>query len=258
MKPRSVTAGLVGCILLAAAPAGAAPIQRSFEAVLALHSTLVPPVYLSGTGVATLDVTGDHVDGLSLPAAIFATQVTAATGGVEVRVDATNGAGVFTAASGPWTGSMPVLGTLRICLGGSCDGSPLADVSLPLDVVGAGGTTTASSGAFVVSGAPWQTATLVLAGTGFVSNFSGYQSGPAGGTSSTALPGGFMLFVTPVHVAIPGFGGIDFVGELGVTFVPEPGALALAASGLAGCAALGASGRRSSARRARPAGARAR
>lgn len=218
----------------AAAPASAAPIQRQFEAVLALHSGLVPTVFFSGSGTATVDAVDDHVFGLTLPAGIFATQQTVGIPGLEVQVDASNGAGQFTTGSGTWFGSMPILGNLRVCLGGTCDSMPFADVSLPLNVVGAGGTTTASSGAFVVSGSPWQTTTTILSGTGFISYFGGYQEGPAGTTSSTALTGGFMLFVTPVNVSIPNLGSIDFVAELGITFVPEPFALALLGSGAVG------------------------
>jgi hypothetical protein len=228
-------------LLLLAPSAGAAPIERAFEANLALFSGLVPPVYLSGSGVATLQVTGDHLDGLSFPAGVFDTMTTATIPGLEVRVDAMNGAGTLATGAGPsggFGGAIPVLGTLRICLGGGCDASPFLDVSLPLNVVGAGGTTSTGGGTFVVSGAPWSTGPVTLSGTGFVSYFSGFRVGPGGLTSSTALPGGFLSVVTPAHVSVPSVGGIDFVAVLDVQFVPEPAAALLAAVGLVGLGAL--------------------
>lgn len=229
-------------LLLPGARADAAPIQRDFEADLTLYSGILPPIFFFGSGTATVDVTGNQVNALSLPAGVFSTQVTTGTAGLEIRVDAANGPGLFSAnGTGVWSGSMPILGNLRICLGATCSASPFADVSLPLDVVGQGGVTTTStpSGAvFVVSGSPWQTSTTTLSGPGFISIFSGFQSGPLGLTGSTALPGGLMVFVSPAFVSIPGLGGIPFVAELGVTFVPEPGAFALVGAGVLGLVAL--------------------
>lgn len=199
-----------------AAQAGPMP----FEATLAIHSGVAPPIFFFGAGSAAVGVVGQRVDALTLPAGVFATQAVATLSGVPIQVEAESGAGSFSATTGgAWGGSMPILGTLRICLAGSCN------TALPLDVVGAGGTTATSRGAFQVMGAPWQTGLLTLSGPGFVSFFSGYQEGPAGLASSTGLPGGFLLFVTPARVTIPGVGPVDVVAELAITLALEPGAL---------------------------------
>lgn len=236
---RSLLRLLLLALLVPAGAASAAPIQRSFQADLALFSGLLPPLYFSGAGTATVDVVGNHVNGLTLPANVFATQTSASVPGLEVQVDAANGAGSFTSTSGIFGGVMPILGNLRVCFGGPCAAGPLLDVTLPLSVVGAGGTVSTSGGTFQVMGAPWGTAPITLAGTGFDPIFSGFQAGPGGLTSSTALPGGFLSFVTPARITIPGLGGLDFVAVLDVTLVPEPRALALLCLGLGGLAALG-------------------
>jgi hypothetical protein len=203
--------------------------MRRFLPLALLLSLLAPPA-----GAAPIDA-------FAFPAGVFDTMTTAGITGLEVRVDAMNGAGTLSASGGPsggFGGVIPVLGTLRICLGGACDASPFLDVSLPLNVVGAGGTTSTGGGTFVVTGAPWSTGPLTLSGTGFVSYFSGFRVGPGGLTSSTALPGGFLSVVTPAHVSVPSVGGIDFVAVLDVQFVPEPAAALLAAVGLVGLGAL--------------------
>ena len=166
-------------------------------------------------------------------------------------MNAANGAGMLSVAGGPlggFGGAIPILGTLRICLGAGCDDGPFADISLPLSVVGAGGTTATPGGTFQVVGAPWSTAQTTLTGTGFVSYFAGSREGPGGLASSTALPGGFLSVVTPARVVIPNLGELGFVAMLDVRFVPEPGGLALLATGAAGLASLG---RRRAAPRAR-------
>lgn len=233
-------AGLLCCALPQAA--AALPVQRDFLASFALFSGVIPPIVFTGSGTTTVDATGDHLTSISFPANVFATQATAATGILEVRVNAANGAGTLSEGGGPqggFGGAIPVLGTLRICMGdGGCDGTPFADVSLPLDVVGVGGTTSTPGGVFQVIGAPWSTAETTLSGTGFTSQFAGYRVGPGWLASTTALVGGFLSVVTPARVVIPTLGELRFVAVLDVYFVPEPSGLALLASGAAGLAAL--------------------
>lgn len=241
MGRRSAAIAFVLCCALPSA-AGAAPIQRSFEATLALFSGIVPPFFFEGSGTATVDVTGNHLNSILFPANVFATQVTGGTGFLEVRVNASNGAGMLSASGGPlggFGGMIPILGTLRLCFGGTgCDGGPFADIALPLSVVGAGGTTSTPSGFFQVVGAPWSSAQTTLSGTGFVSVFEGIRQGPGGLTSSTVLSGGFLSVVTPARVVVPSFGDLDFMAVLSVSFVPEPSGLALLAAGAVGLAGL--------------------
>lgn len=180
---------------------------------------------------------------LGLPAGLLATttQVVTSAGNVDIRIAASNGLGVFAEdTTGAFGGTMPILGTLRVCLFGTCSGMPFVDLAIPLDVVGAGGTVTTTLEGFTlrVEGAPWSEGPVTLSGPGFVSEFQGDRSGPLGGTASTTLPGGFVQLVSPVHVMIPNQDSLDFVAVLDVEFVPEPGAAALLAAGLLGLGLL--------------------
>ncbi|RIL06089.1 MAG: hypothetical protein DCC71_08035 [Proteobacteria bacterium] len=100
--------------------------------------------------------------------------------------------------AGALGGAMPILGVAKVCLFAACSASPPANVSLPVDVVGAGGAATASGPVNVtVAGAPWTTGTVQV-GT---ATRRGSAVGPAGAASSTALPGGRLNLVTPIFIS---------------------------------------------------------
>lgn len=228
----------VGLSPAAAAPeAGALPTR--YEGTLAIFSTSLPAVFFSGGGDLVVDATpAGHLSGLALPASGFATTAAYVNGSQELRITARNGAGRFLETPSGFRGAMPLLGNARLCLLGTCDAAPLLDLSFPLDVVGAGGTTTrvTPSGLTLrIRGAAWSTGSLTLSGPGFVSFFSGARSGPGGATSSTALAGGGLLLVTPVRLeagSVGGLGTIDFVILLDLELVPEPAAAWLVAPGI--------------------------
>lgn len=245
MRAAALSIPLLALILAAAPPARSAPIQRPAVVVLALYTTLdVGPVFFEATGPVTVDTASSgRLVSLGLPAGMLATttQVVTTASNVDIRIAASNGPGAFAEdATGGFGGIMPILGTLRVCLFGTCDGSPVVDLALPLDVVGAGGTVTTTLQGFTLSvaGAPWGEGPVTLSGPGFVSVFEGYRSGPLGGTSTTTLTGGFVQLVSPVHVAIPNLDPLEFVAVLDVEFVPEPGVAILLATGLLGLGLL--------------------
>ena len=100
-----------------------------------------------------------------------------------LQITAANGAGDFVKPGG---GSMPILGVAKVCLFGPCSAA-VANLEVPLDVVGVGGTTYVTGPVNVtVVGAPWTTGTAVI-GT---STVMGYSHGPASQTSSTAHASG--------------------------------------------------------------------
>lgn len=114
-----------------------------------------------------------------------------------VQVTASNGAGVFARASAgaPLEGMMPLRGFAKACLFGACAQMPLANVNIPLGVIGVGGTTTATAAVNVtVRGAPWTTGS-----TGISTGVSG--GGVDAGSVHTTAGGAIDLnLVTPVFI----------------------------------------------------------
>src|SRR5690606_29310661 len=116
----------------------AAPL--AFNGSMAVQIASLPPIAIPGSGVADVTSPSDF----SLPGGTFATTeivvpVTdpAAFPILGVQVTAANGTGTFSGGSGP----MPILGQAKVCLFAPCETPPPANVSVPLSVVGAGGTT---------------------------------------------------------------------------------------------------------------------
>jgi hypothetical protein len=224
------------------AQAGALP----FNATLSLDlSSGVVVVTGSGTAVANGSGGGSHIDSLALAGS------TVATTGVVVpitdpaafpingiRATVLNGMGTFSGGGGTLGGVMPLLGVAKVCLFGPC-ASAVANLSVPLSVVGAGGAQAISAAVnLTVIGAPWTTGTAAV---GTVTAM-GAAHGPASGTSSTFAPGGHLQLVTPIFfysnigvgVTIPMF------ATLAINFVPEPTTLLLLGGGIG---ALGLAGR---------------
>jgi hypothetical protein len=160
-------------------------------------------------------------------------------------LDASNGAGTFTAISGgpPGGGAAPLGGVAKVCLFGPCN-SAVANLTVPLENVGAGGFDIVTSAVNVtIVGAPWTIGTASASGlTGM-----GFAHGPATLTSSTAQPSGVVQLVTPifVHSNIESMQTLQGIATLTLHFVPEPGTIVLLGAGIL---SLAASGRRRLAR----------
>ncbi len=229
-------------------------VDLPFTGTLSLTvNTIINDVPASGTaGVAPRGT--NHLLSMTVPASIAQTvsrvvpvtdPAAAPIGGLQQTV--ANGPGAFaeTPASGPLTGIMSLVGVSKVCLFGPCSGAA-ANVTVPLSVVGQGGTTYAS--AFVnvtVTGAAWTTGAV-----DFVLNpnmmTTGSASGPGFQASSTAQSGGHVRLVSPVFIStnIPASAVVPSFASFDITFAPEPGQLALLASAVGTLLALGRARRR--------------
>jgi hypothetical protein len=222
--------------------AGALPAAGS----LAFQITTLDPVAIPGSAVVVVNGSGggSHLSSLSVPSGAFVTAglvapvtdpAAAPIGGIQVT--ASNGAGSF--AGSPLGGAMPLQGTAKVCLFGPCSAA-VANLSVPLSVVGAGGAVFADAAVkMTVIGAPWTTG---VTGVGTLT-VMGSAHGPATGTSSTAANSGTVLLVTPVFVStnISASSVVPVFGFLSLHFVPEPGTLVLLGSAVAGMALFGRS-----------------
>lgn len=226
---RLLPALIAGLLVVAAGQAQAAPVN--FTGSLSLSIGSLPPIPFPGSGVA--DVTGPTT--FTLPAGIFATTAVvipvtdpAAFPILGVQVTGANDSGSFAGGSGP----MPIVGQSKVCLFAPCEAPPPANVSVPLSVVGAGGTTTVSALVnLTVIGAPWTTGTVSI-GTATM----------MGGTANDGAEGGQVQMVTPVFIStnigasavLPAFAILDLDFQ-----APEPGAVALGSAAIAGLLFLG-------------------
>jgi hypothetical protein len=193
----------VGLLLLAPFVASASSLP--FEGRLAFRISTLPRLE-TASSVATGEVTlgPTRLDAFSLGGGVVggppvSTRVPTSANVAPlsgVRVTASNGAGVFARASAAAAleGIMPLRGFAKACLFGACDEMPLANVNIPLGVVGAGGTTTATAAVnLTVRGAPWTTGSaVVVTGSSVVRDF--------GANERTGLSGAFLSVVTPVYI----------------------------------------------------------
>jgi hypothetical protein len=241
-------AGLVALGLGAQAQAAALP----FSGSLALQVATLNPAAVTGAGIATVNSSegGGHIDSLAFDANVFSVSgivvpVTDPAAAPIKGVQATlmNAAAAFTGGgAGALGGTMAINGVAKVCLFAACATPPPANVSVPLSVVGVGGSKSVSFFVNVtVTGNPWTTGVAAV-GTASV---AGFAHGPASGTSSTAAPSGVIRLVTPVLVStnIGASAVVPTFGILTLHFVPEPGTLMLLGSGIAGLVALGRSRR---------------
>jgi hypothetical protein len=222
-------------LLLFAAPASAAPLP--FVGTLSFHI---------GVQVARFDLEG-IADGSSLAilvpegAGMTTAQVVpilpsvadTARPIVGLQFTARNGHGSFADdTDGRLAGVMPLLGIAKVCLFQTCP-TAIANVSVPLSPIGAGGTVTVLGAVNVtVAGAPWTTAgTVTGMQPGGPLTAMGFRRGPAGNAASFAMPGGSLQLITPVFIST--FIGVTpAFATLAIEFVPEPATLALCAAGI--------------------------
>ena len=229
--------------VLALAPASGAAVLP-FEARLEL-SIATLPIAITDTGVATVTGSGGglHLETLDLAAGDIAggpvTMPFTDPGAypiVGVQMTVANDVGHFERAGGTLGGVMGLPGVIKQCLfqGPGCL-NPTANLTVPLDPIGAGGSAAVGGPVNItVYGAPWTT------GVASVGTFTsrGFAHGPASGTSTTAQPGGTVSLVTPIFVSTNiGVGvTIPAFARLTIEFVPEPTTLALIGAGIAGLA----------------------
>jgi hypothetical protein len=236
--------------LVAASSAHAANIP--FTGTLTFKIPFLDPLVVAGAGVAAVNGSsgGSHINSLSLPAGAFATTglllPTTDVGAqplAGLQLTVSNGAGAPLLPGG----AMPLSGSVRVCLFAPCASIPVANLSVPLGIVGAGGTAFVTGPAnLTVIGAPWTVSTAAVG----AATAMGFRHGPASATSSTALESGVIQLVTPIFVStnIGAQPVLPVFGILTLHFVPEPGTLLLISAGLA---AMGVAGRRSLASRMR-------
>jgi hypothetical protein len=140
---------------------------------------------------------------------------------------------------------MQIHGVAKVCLFKACGKNPAANLSVPLDVVGVGGTVTATGSVNVtVKGAPWTVGFATLSPNTPNFQIAGFRHGPASNAVSSSASGTVRL-VTPIHVST-NLGASPVVlswAVLDLHFVPEPSTLLLLSGGIAGLVMLGRSKR---------------
>jgi membrane protease YdiL (CAAX protease family) len=261
--PRAAFAGALGLTALLAAASAAASVLE-FEGELALESLVpaLPPVRVTGIGVATLNGSGGGpaLETLTLAGGITGTATVPITdplvsnsGMVGLRLAARAGKGRLYPFQPPASlstpqlsrGELPVPGMVRLCFLAGCS----FGLNLPLMWKTANATVGLGIGGVLavdpygtlrrsVLGAPWtlRTASLTVpvSGSRFTAFASGFAHGPFSFTGSTALPGGAVQLVTPLRVE--SLGGPDVpsgFARLTLHFVPEPHSLFVLAPSIA-------------------------
>ena len=223
--------GIAGSLAVGLAN-GAGAATLPFTGRLALSIATLEPISIAGAGFATVEGRAgdsDHLAKLDLEASRFGATglivpVTDPNAAPILGVVATvhNAAGGFRESSGNFGGTLPILGVAKVCLFGSCTATPLANLSVPISVVGRGGSAYASGPVNVtVQGAPWTTGTVFVG----ASTAMGSARGPASGTTSTLNPSGAIRLVTPIFIStnLGGSAVIPAFAVLALHFVPEPG-----------------------------------
>ena len=233
---------------------GPLPFTGSISARIDFVRPGLPPLIVGATGAGTAAVGTNgagHILNLALGGGEFATAglvfvPSPATPGIKgVQFTASNGAGAFArtpTAMSPLGGVMPLNGIAKVCLFAPC-ASAVGNITVPLNVVGAGGAAAASTASgnvgVTVLGAPWTTG---AAAVGTISGM-GFAHGPASATSSTANPSGVVQLVTPVFVSTNLTGpGLGFA-TMDLHFIPEPATLTLLGFGVVGLVLAGRSRR---------------
>ncbi|HUU35507.1 MAG TPA: PEP-CTERM sorting domain-containing protein [Vicinamibacterales bacterium] len=225
----------------------ASAVALGYTGSLTVAITGIAPIVFSGGGTAIVNGSGGagHLTALSVASGDvgisgFVLPVTDPVafpiGGLQVT--ANNGTGAFAGSGGAgFGGVMPLVGGTKVCLFGPCS-SAVANITVPLGVVGGGGVTTVKGAVNVtVIGAPWTTGTAVI---GTLTAMGGVSP-----LSNTGNPSGVLTLVTPVFIStnIGASAVLPAFGTFALHFVPEPGTLMLLGSGIAGLVAFGRSRR---------------
>ena len=267
-RPRLVSTPLLLIALAACIDSVSARASPLFwEGTLSIEVLGLPPLSMTGGGVATVDGPGG--------AWLQTLRLAASRGGIEgsalvpitdpglapnvaIGATASLGTGSFAPISGG-TGTAPLTrrvaalrGLARLCLFSTACGT---HIPFPftretpgggLKGVGIGGLVTVGGAGplrFSIEGAPWtlHTATVALAtpGGGEIPVYaSGFVHGAGSVTGSTAAPGGVVQLVTPIRITSNQPSQLGAFGRLEIRFLPEPGWLLLLAAGLAGLGLL--------------------
>jgi hypothetical protein len=239
---RKLSALAIGIVLLLGAEASRAALASATGQV-ELKILNLAPVEIPSTGAAiTLNGTGGfgHLTKLDIPAGKFQVEgglldVTdpgsAPIKGVQVTL--ANQPGAFAGSGGAgFTGIMAIQGFAKVCLFALCPAA-VANLSVPLAVVGSAGTQVATAAVnLTVGGAPWTTGTAVIG--------TNTMMGGVGPASNTASPGGHIQLVSPVFLSTNiGASAIVPVFVIMNVTIPEPGQLLLMSATIAALAACG-------------------
>lgn len=191
--------------VVAFAPRVAAAELRPFHGTLRFLIGSLDTIAIDGDGIAdaSLAPLGTSIQHVDVDAGVFSeTGITRTVDPANfpiagVRASAANQAGAFE-RSGPGNhlhGVMPISGVARVCLFAACDESPLANLSIPLSIIGAGGTVTATDEVnLTVRGAPWTTGTIRIPTSSGYSFFVRGTSQGTGWSRATSL-------VTPIFIS---------------------------------------------------------
>lgn len=223
---RSLHYGLCFAALLMAAahPVGAELVDFSDARLTITIGPLVlaVPGPVSGTGVNVSRSSGGAVTRFTFPASAirttgFVVPVTdpAAVPIRGLQATLANAAGSFgLGTAGGFGGSMQIRGVEKVCFFSPCDMSPSANLSVPLSVVGTGGTATAMEGVVnvTVKGAGWTTGMITLPEFATTMNAE-FRTG----SRVQASQGTHLNLVTPIYIStninpsqqLPGYGRFE-------------------------------------------------
>jgi hypothetical protein len=271
---RMLSSALIASLLVLglAGPGDAAQIPVGGSTLSVQVSTLDPISLTAQSGVATVGGSGASITMVALPNGVFATgnfvhdpssATVAATppngGGLTVPVTdpgafpivgikaiIKNQAGTLSASAGPsggFGGALALAGANRVCLFLPCSSPPPSNLSVPVSVVGQGGSVTVVGNVnLTVGGAPWTTGTIsVDDGNGGAVTAMGSAVATSNGTQIQGR------LVTPIFIStnigssaiVPALASIQFNA-------PEPETLALGAAAIASLLVMGWRRRRAS------------